>query len=214
MKSRYTEAIDAFTEAIRLEPDAPNCYTGRALAHRRLGNEAAAREDEERATALGGPERNAWARLCNRSRRKWGGDLDNEEWKNEDSLSRNAALLNILACEVHAGCFWQWLDHGHWQWIDDVIIAARQIGTESANEVAAILEDLSPRLDRDSLTASFFDEDDFDENGELRPECADKEVPGPQVDGLDELDARYLHVQSQFVEDVEQYFERNAPPGY
>jgi hypothetical protein len=214
MSFRHKEAIEAFTEAIRLEPDAPNGYIGRAMAHRRLGNKPAARQDEERAKSLGGPERNAWERLCNRSRRKWGGDLDNEEWKHEDPLSRNAVLLDILAREVHAGCLWQWLDHGHWHWIDAVIMAARQIGTESANEVAAILEDLAPRLNPESLGASAYDEDDFDETGELRPDRADKEIPGPKVEGLDELDGRYLEVQPKFVKDVEEYFERNAPRAY
>jgi hypothetical protein len=214
MSFRHKEAIEAFTEAIRLEPDAPNGYIGRAMAHRRVGNEAAARQDEERAKALGGPERNAWERLCNRSRRKWGGHLDNEEWKREDPLSRDAVLLDILACEVHAGTLWQWLDHGHWRWIDDVIMAARQIGTESANVVAAILEELAPRLNPESLGVSTYDEDDFDETGALRPDRADKEIPGPAVDGLGELDDRYFKVQPQFVKEVEEYFERNAPRGY
>ena len=41
-RAEYAQAIAAFTEAIRLEPDAPNAYVGRALAHRSLGDEARA----------------------------------------------------------------------------------------------------------------------------------------------------------------------------
>jgi len=47
----------AFSEGIRLEPEAPNPYVGRALAYRSLGDEANAAADERQAKELGGMER-------------------------------------------------------------------------------------------------------------------------------------------------------------
>src|SRR5215471_9251487 len=62
-RSEYAQAVAAFTEAIGLEPEAPNAYVGRALAHRSLGDEAAALQDEQAARNLGGPERSTWDRI-------------------------------------------------------------------------------------------------------------------------------------------------------
>jgi hypothetical protein len=67
---------------------------------------------------------------------------------------------------------------------------------------------------RSESLVSAYDEDDFDETGALRPDRADKEISGPEVDSLDGLDDRYVKVQAQFVKDVEEYFERNSPRGY
>jgi hypothetical protein len=210
MNFQHEQAVAEFTEAILLEPDAPNPYIGRAMAHRRLGNDSAAREDEQRAQELGGAERNAWERLCNRSRRRWRWDFDNLDWKREDPLSRNAVLLDKLACEIHNGGLWQWVANGHWRWIDDVILAAREIGTDATREVAAMLENLAANLDPDALDAVPWDEDDFDEDGTLK---TDKEIPGPDAEALGPFEDRYIRVQTKFVDDVEQYFERKAPGG-
>jgi hypothetical protein len=52
-RGEYEAAISSFTEAIRLEPDLPEPYVGRALAHRSLGNEAGALGDERAARERG-----------------------------------------------------------------------------------------------------------------------------------------------------------------
>src|SRR5262245_4518431 len=55
-RGEYEAAVAAFTEAIRLDPAASAAYVGRGLAHRSLGDEAAALRDEEKARELGGAE--------------------------------------------------------------------------------------------------------------------------------------------------------------
>jgi len=53
-RAKYEAAVAAFTEAINIDPKTPNAYVGRALAHRSLGNEAAAIHDEQTVQDLGG----------------------------------------------------------------------------------------------------------------------------------------------------------------
>lgn len=53
-RGEYDRAVAAFTEAIRLKPNASNAYAGRALAYRSLDDEASALRDEQRVRELGG----------------------------------------------------------------------------------------------------------------------------------------------------------------
>src|SRR5262245_65741577 len=53
-RGEYEQAVDALSEAIRLNPDLTNAYVGRALAYRSLGDDAAAAEDERVAQGRGG----------------------------------------------------------------------------------------------------------------------------------------------------------------
>jgi tetratricopeptide (TPR) repeat protein len=48
-RAEYQDALFSFTEAIKLEPDLPKPYIGRALAFRSLGDEASALRDEHAA---------------------------------------------------------------------------------------------------------------------------------------------------------------------
>jgi tetratricopeptide (TPR) repeat protein len=102
-RAEFALAVAAYTEAIRLDPDAPNPYVRRALSYRALGDENNARQDERRAQELGGPERSAWDRLVNRSRRRWRWDLDDPHWQQTDPLSRKAVLLRLLNAQILNG---------------------------------------------------------------------------------------------------------------
>jgi hypothetical protein len=53
-RGEYEIAVAAFTEAIRLNPKEVKAYSGRALAHRSLEDEAAALRDEHAVKELGG----------------------------------------------------------------------------------------------------------------------------------------------------------------
>jgi tetratricopeptide (TPR) repeat protein len=53
-RMEYDQAVVAFTQAIRLDPEAPNAYIGRAIAHRSLGDDAAAGQDDRSALGRGG----------------------------------------------------------------------------------------------------------------------------------------------------------------
>jgi tetratricopeptide (TPR) repeat protein len=53
-RAEYQDAIVSFTEAIKLEPDLPKPYIGRALAYRSLGDDASALRDEQAARERGG----------------------------------------------------------------------------------------------------------------------------------------------------------------
>jgi hypothetical protein len=53
-RGEYDRAVAAFTEAIRLKPEAANAYAGRALAYRSLEDEASALRDEQTVRDLGG----------------------------------------------------------------------------------------------------------------------------------------------------------------
>jgi tetratricopeptide (TPR) repeat protein len=54
-RAEYDAAVSAFTEAIRLNPEARNAYTGRALARRSLDDESGALADEQMARELADP---------------------------------------------------------------------------------------------------------------------------------------------------------------
>ena len=146
-KARYEEAIAAFTEAIRIDPEAPRSYIARALCYRRLDQSAAALQDEQTAEELGGPERSLWDMVVNRSRRRWQFDFSDPKWIETDPLSRKAALLFTLNAQILNGGLFQWVANGYWRWIDDVIEAARDVGTDSSREVAALLEEISLQLE-------------------------------------------------------------------
>jgi hypothetical protein len=53
-RGEHEKAVAAFTEAIRLNPKEAKAYSGRALAHRSLEDEAAALRDEQTVRELGG----------------------------------------------------------------------------------------------------------------------------------------------------------------
>lgn len=55
-KGECEQAVAEYTEAVRLDPIAPNPHLGRALAYRSLGDEDNALQDERTAKELGGPE--------------------------------------------------------------------------------------------------------------------------------------------------------------
>jgi tetratricopeptide (TPR) repeat protein len=97
-RGEHAQALEAFTEAIQLDPLYPNSYIGRALAYRRLENFPAALEDERRAEELGGAEKTAWDRLVNRSRHHWHWDFDNPDWQ------RTRASVHPRAGAVHQRC--------------------------------------------------------------------------------------------------------------
>jgi hypothetical protein len=145
-RSENAEAVAAFTEAIGLEPEAPNAYVGRALAYRSLGDEAAALRDEQTTRALGGPERCAWDRLVKRAHRNWRVDLRDPAWANEDPLSRDAYLLRQWTWQIYNGGLPQWIANGFGEWTDDLARAVERVGTGSARTVAAIVRDLATVL--------------------------------------------------------------------
>ena len=147
-KSEYAQAIVAFSEAIRLEPDAPNAYLGRALAYRSLGDEANAALDERQAKERGGVERRPWDRLVNRAyQRVRTGDLRDvdrgEFYRRLDPVQREAVLLGEMHSQVVNGGFPQWVGNGYAAWIDEVLAAVQQIRTAAATKVHEILEDVS-----------------------------------------------------------------------
>ena len=145
-RAEYALAIAAFTEAIRLEPDAPNSYAGRSLAYNLSGDEAAALQDKEAAKSLGGPERSAWDRLVNRAHRRWRGDLSNPEWREVDPLSYKAVLLRVWVGQIFNGGLPQWVANGYGQWVEDLARAADDAGTDATRVVAAVMRDVASVL--------------------------------------------------------------------
>jgi tetratricopeptide (TPR) repeat protein len=147
-KSEYAQAIVAFSEAIRLEPEAPNPYLGRALAYRSLGDEANAAADDRQAKEVGGVERRPWDRLVNRAyQRARTGDLRDvdrgEFYRRLDPVQREAVLLWELNSQVVNGGFPEWVFNGYAAWINEVIAPVQQIRTPAAESVHKILEDVS-----------------------------------------------------------------------
>jgi tetratricopeptide (TPR) repeat protein len=199
----YVGALEAFTQAINRDPLYPNAYLGRALAHRRLGDIAAALEDERKAEELGGSERTAWDRLVNRSRHRWQWDFDNPDWKRTDPLSRQAVLFRTLARQIFNGGLVQWVTNGYFLWIDDVIEAAREVDTAATREVAAMLQELSRQL-------AILSRGD----GSLPSDAPEQEVSEEQqdelLDKIFEYELRYYRVEGQFAEDVEKWLEQKA----
>jgi hypothetical protein len=142
-RAEYPRAVAAFTEAIGLDPESPNAYVARALAHRSLGDEAAAARDEQAARDLGGPERSAWDRLVKRAYSRWRGDLRDPAWAREDSLSRDAFLLRQWAWQIYNGGLSQWVANGFGEWAEDLARAAEAVGTDAARAVAVIARDVT-----------------------------------------------------------------------
>jgi tetratricopeptide (TPR) repeat protein len=202
-RAEYAEAIAAFTEAIRLDPEAPNAYVGRALAHRSLGDEAAALCDDEAARALGGPERDTWDRLVNRGYRRWRGDLSDPAWGLSDPLSRDAVLLRQWTWQIYNGGLPQWVANGHGQWVEDLARAAEQIGTHGARAVAAIVRDVAQVLvawptARDTMYRMMATHSGA---GQQEQEiCA----------ALFQCEERYGRVVNAFMTDVEAWLDRKA----
>jgi hypothetical protein len=197
-----TQALAAFSEAIRLDPFYPNAYIGRALVYRRLGNIPAAVEDETRAEKLGGPEKTAWDRLVNDAHGRWQWDLDNSDWQLTDSLSRKAFLLRTLNRQILNGGLTQWIVNGYARWINDVIAAAGEVDTTATREVATTLVELAafmnaaPRDDRGA------------EREAIEPSHEDED---PKVlDKVYECEDRFYQVQPQFVDDVEKWLEQRV----
>lgn len=145
-KAEYAKAITAFTEALGVDPEAANAYLGRGLAYRSLGDETAARRDEEAAKALGGPERSAWDRLVKRAYRVWRVDLKNPAWDREDRLCRDAFLLQQWTWQIYNGGLPQWVANGYGAWAADLAAAAERIETDAARAVAAVIREVAGLL--------------------------------------------------------------------
>jgi tetratricopeptide (TPR) repeat protein len=205
-RREYADAIASFTEAIKLDPEAPMSYIARALCHRRLENLAAADEDEKTARELGGPEKSAWDRIVNRSRRRWRGNFDDPDWKQLDPLSRKATLLQTLNGQILNGGLFQWVANGYGRWIDDVIEAAREINTEATRDVALSLEGITDLVDMERSQSYREMLLDQGTGGQADEASADDEA----MQRIFECEDRYYKVQSQFVEDVERWLEDKA----
>ena len=145
-RAEYPEAVAAFTEAIELDPEGPNAYVGRALAHRSLDDDAAALRDEEAARTLGGPEGSTWDRIVRQAHRRWQGDLRSFAWRREDPLSRNAVLLRHWTWQIYNGGLPQWVANGFGEWADDLAQAADEVGTDASRAVGAIVRDVAAIL--------------------------------------------------------------------
>jgi tetratricopeptide (TPR) repeat protein len=201
----YQGAIEAFTEAIELDPLFPNAYLGRAVAHRRLENIPAALQDERKAEELGGAEKSAWDRLVNRSRHRWHWDFDNPEWQRIDPLSRKAVLLRTLMVQIWNGGLHQWIANGYGRWIDDLIAAAREVDTGAAREVAAMLEDISVGISPEGLDHGWSEDDEVPEEDHVHEEEQDE-----LLERILEHEERYHRVESQFGDDVEKWLEEKS----
>jgi tetratricopeptide (TPR) repeat protein len=191
-QGQYAQAVTELTEAIRDDPSAPNPYVARALAYRALGDEAAARRDEDTARRLGGPEATAWDRLVNRAAQRLSGDLRHADrgrfYRSLEPLERLAVQLRELDCQILNGGLTQWVANGYGAWIDDVIAAAGTVGTPAARQVAAVLADVSQIL-------------------RSRPAATPDADP---LDRLLECDDRYYAVQDEFVRNVEDWLEKQS----
>lgn len=212
-RAEYAQAAAAFTEAIELEPDAPNAYAGRALAFRSLGDEVQAARDEQTVRDFGGTEATPYERFVRKAWRRWKADLSDPNWRKADPLSRQAVLLWVLNGQILNGGLSQWIANGYGEWADEVTESAREIGTAAASEVAAMLKDLS----RD-LAAGLAEE--------LQPgEALEEEdrlalVADSTDEGLEEEDEtfnrlsiyedRYYRVRYQFMLDFEAWLDRRA----
>jgi hypothetical protein len=202
-RAEYAHAIAAFTEAIRLEPDAPNGFAGRALAYTFLGDEAAALRDKERAKELGGPERSAWDRLVNRARRRWQGDLRNPEWRLVDALSYKAVLLRHWVGQIFNGGLPQWVANGYGEWIGDLARAADEVGTHATRAVAAVMREVAGVLvkwphARESMFTMIASQAELTES--------EQEL----FEALSRCEGYYDRVGQSFSADVEEWFEAQA----
>ena len=161
-KREYEQAVAEYTQAIRLDPKAPNAYLGRALAYRSLGDEENAVRDEGIAKELGGAEKSTWGRLVNRAYQLWKGDSHasrSEFYQSLHPLQRQAVLLWELNSQVFNGGFPQWLQNGYGVRIKEIIDSVKQIGGDAAKEVQTILEGVSVVAKKASWTDNEADQD-------------------------------------------------------
>jgi tetratricopeptide (TPR) repeat protein len=199
-KAKYEEAIVDFTEAIKIDPEAPRSYIARALCYRRVDQLTAALQDEQTAEELGGPERSLWDMIVNRSRRRWHFDFSNPGWTEADPLSRKAILLRTLDGQILNGGLFQWIANGYGRWVDDVIEAARDVGTDASREVAALLEELSLHLEDLDVNPEWQEQEIEEGHDDLEENDEDMEL-------LFACENRYFSVQSQFTSDVVKWLE-------
>jgi tetratricopeptide (TPR) repeat protein len=191
-KGEYEPAIAAYTEAIQLDPQAPNAYLGRALAYRSVGDEANAVRDERTAKELGGAEGSMWARLVNRAYQLWKGDRQatkTEFYQGLHPLQRKAVLLWDLNRQVFNGGFPQWLQNGYGAWIEEIIDTLKGIGTDAARQVQEIVEGVSRQANED-----------------LKSEAESDANLGVLLDYTD----RYYAVAPAFGDDVEAWVEEQS----
>jgi hypothetical protein len=199
----YAQAVAAFGEAIKVDPESPNAYVGRALAHRSLGDDAAALRDEETARKLGGPEQSAWDRLVNQANRRWRGDLRDPNWHDNDPLSRNAFLLRQWSWQILNGGLAQWVANGYGEWTEDLARAAQNVGTDSAREVTVILRDLAQLLrSRPGTRAKMI------HFITTQAQANDEETEIFEL--LSRYEDRYHRVEGTFDADVEAWLENQA----
>jgi tetratricopeptide (TPR) repeat protein len=208
-RSQYPQAITAFTEAIALNPEeAANAYTGRALAYRFLGDDAAALRDRQAADALGGPERSEWDRLVKRAYRRWQADLSDVAWQRDDPLTRDAFLLHQWTWQIYNGGLPQWVANGFGDWAEDLARAADRIGTDSTRIVAEIVRDVARILARHSgARESMF---------QMIATQSDQTAEEDELFGeLSECEERYhrfgaCHTESSFATDVEKWLDKQV----
>ena len=187
-KGEYEQAVAEYTQAIRLDPNAPNPRVGRALAYRSLGDEDNARADERAAKELGGAEQSTWGRLANRAYQLWRTDPQAsriEFYQGLHPLQRKAVQLWDLNSQVFNGGFPQWIANGFGHWIAEVIESVKHIGSKRARAVQSILEGVA----------------------RLPVECDTQEVADDNVGGLLEYTDRYYAVAPEFADDVETWLE-------
>jgi hypothetical protein len=201
---KYAEAVQAFTEAVNIDPEEANAYVGRALAYRSLGNDAAAVQDEQVARALGGPVRSAWDRLVREAFRRWKGDLRDPAWGQRDAVGRNAFLLHQWTWQIYNGGVVQWVANGYGEWAEDLARASESVGTLAARQVATIVRDVAGILARrpDAREAMF-----QMITGDAVARDAEEDLFG----ALSECEERYIRAGShpgEFVADIEAWFER------
>jgi tetratricopeptide (TPR) repeat protein len=202
-RSENAEAVAAFTEAVRLDPNSANAYVGRALAYRSLEDDAAAVLDETTAKALGGPERSAWDRLVKRGYRHWRGDLGDPAWSRDDPLTRDAVLLRQWTWQIYNGGLPQWVANGYGQWTADLASTCDRVGTDAARAVAAIVRDVERFLHASP-----------DARDVMFRMIANRTSPGGREDQiflfLSGHEGVYGRVAQTFGLDVESWFERQG----
>jgi hypothetical protein len=202
-RSQFAHAVAAFTEAIGLEPEAPNAYVGRALAHRSLGDEAAALQDEQAARNLGGPERSTWDRIVNRAYRRWRGDLRDPAWRQSDALSRNAVLLRQWVWQIYNGGLPQWVANGYGEWAEDLAQAADAVGTDAARQVAGVVREVARVLGKWPMARETM----------FRMIASPSETDGQQHEifhALSRCEEVYCRIGPSFGDDVEAWLDKQT----
>ena len=203
-RSEYAAAVEAFTEAIGLDPQSANAYVGRALAYRSLEDESAAARDEASAKTLGGPDRSTWDRLVKQGYSRWRGDLRDNAWNREDPLTRDAVVLRQWCWQIYNGGLPQWVANGYGEWADDLAAACDRVGTDAARAVGAVVRDV-----KQSLCGM------PDAREVMFRMIASHSSLGGREDEIFQIltrhEAAYGRLATAFGEDVEAYFERVGP---